>query len=249
MIKDKILELRKQELSINEITKIIGCAKSTVSYHLNKNNLGGRIDNLNYDNKFTDIDRIIKLRKSGKTYDEIRKIINVSKDRLKKICRDNNLNNPVNTQVVKLNKVEVTEYYKKVKSLKAVGKYFNVSKDTIRKFIDDSDIMKGGNRQNKIKTNSQAVIEWRKRRKFELVKYKGGKCEICGYSKSMTALQFHHTNPNEKDFTLSRKTYSMKKLLKEVDKCMLVCANCHAEIHENLKSTCGSKAEQLSIKQ
>lgn len=72
--------------------------------------------------------------------------------------------------------------------------------------------------------------------KFKLqIINKGGKCERCGYNKCEGALQFHHLNPNEKAFALSNinisKTVDMNKLLKEVDKCILLCANCHAEEH------------------
>ena len=60
------------------------------------------------------------------------------------------------------------------------------------------------------------------------------KCEICGYDRCITALEFHHLNRGEKDFSISESTYSrsMEDLKKEVDKCILVCANCHREIHE-----------------
>ena len=51
----------------------------------------------------------------------------------------------------------------------------------------------------------------------------GGKCFVCGYDKCVGALQFHHKNPNEKDFTISGKTLSFDRLKNEVDKCMLVC--------------------------
>lgn len=72
--------------------------------------------------------------------------------------------------------------------------------------------------------------------KKQLVEYKGGKCEICGYDKSIWAMQFHHINPEDKDFELSTKynngVADMQKLYKEVDKCRLLCANCHFEEHE-----------------
>lgn len=76
--------------------------------------------------------------------------------------------------------------------------------------------------------------EKRKRYKKELVEYKGGKCEICGYDKCISALEFHHTDATKKDFSISETTFSksMDILKKEVDKCILVCANCHREIHE-----------------
>ena len=75
-------------------------------------------------------------------------------------------------------------------------------------------------------------------RKLELIKTKGGKCEICGYDKNIAALEFHHLNPSEKSFQLDARSLgntTVEKLLKESDKCILVCANCHREIHnENL---------------
>ena len=72
------------------------------------------------------------------------------------------------------------------------------------------------------------------KRKLELVNYKGGKCEKCGYNKNIAALQFHHINPNEKEIKLDVRRISstnMETLYKEVDKCILLCANCHAETH------------------
>ena len=91
-------------------------------------------------------------------------------------------------------------------------------------------------KRERTKTKSQSVIEWRKRKKIELIEYKGGKCGICGYDKSISVLQFHHTNPNMKDFTVSRKSYSIERLKREVDKCILLCANCHIELHEKLNN-------------
>lgn len=82
----------------------------------------------------------------------------------------------------------------------------------------------------------ERVTNAKKRQKQKLVDYKGGKCEICGYNKCIEALDFHHLNPNEKDFGLSKKYISFKKAKKEVDKCILVCANCHREIHAKLNS-------------
>ena len=61
----------------------------------------------------------------------------------------------------------------------------------------------------------------------------GGKCTVCGYDKSLNALEFHHTDPSEKEFNLgARRGLKEETLRKELDKCVLVCRNCHAEIHE-----------------
>lgn len=73
----------------------------------------------------------------------------------------------------------------------------------------------------------------RRAMKKEAVKRKGGKCEICGYSKNIAALQFHHLNSQEKDFGLAQNgvTHSWENYWQEAQKCILVCANCHAELH------------------
>ena len=87
-----------------------------------------------------------------------------------------------------------------------------------------------------VKCRSAAVQKRRNKTKEILIEYKGEKCEICGYNKSLSALEFHHLNANEKDFGISEKGYtrSIDKNKEEVDKCILVCANCHREIHEGL---------------
>lgn len=84
-------------------------------------------------------------------------------------------------------------------------------------------------------TNIQTLGRQRNFKK-QMVDYKGGKCMKCGYDKCINALEFHHMNPQEKDFTLSHmKNYSFNKIVTdELDKCILVCANCHREIHFEL---------------
>jgi hypothetical protein len=90
------------------------------------------------------------------------------------------------------------------------------------------------NQTDKGKTNSFKVAKCRRNNKLKLIEYKGGKCEICGYNKMIPgAYDFHHKNPDEKDFGIASAGHirSLQKLKKEVDKCILVCRNCHAEIH------------------
>lgn len=234
-MKEKIIELRKKGLTINEIVKELGCAKSTVSYHINNNGLGGIRHK--FLNGISDevIEKIKSLRIELKTYDEILKLVDVSEDKLIKICRLYGINTSSNTFKVKeLNGADVIKYYLSVNSIRKTAKYFNCSRETVRKYIPDDIVEK--NRCNKIKiTKSQSVIDWRKRTKIKLVEYKGGCCEKCGYKKSVSALQFHHINPDEKDFTIGGRSYSFERLKKEVDKCIMVCANCHIEIHDEIR--------------
>lgn len=77
------------------------------------------------------------------------------------------------------------------------------------------------------------VRKTRYNNKIKAVKYLGGKCVKCGYNKHPAALQFHH-NQGEKNFGLSNGTgwaRAWKTLLKELDLCELICANCHAIEH------------------
>ena len=63
----------------------------------------------------------------------------------------------------------------------------------------------------------------------------GNKCQICGYNKSIAALEFHHLNPKEKEYQLSSgNCRSIQEDLEEAKKCILVCSNCHKEIHAGL---------------
>lgn len=71
-----------------------------------------------------------------------------------------------------------------------------------------------------------------KQLKEKLVKLKGGECNICGYKRSLSALHFHHVNPFEKKFNISDRNKLDDELIEELDKCILVCAACHAECHE-----------------
>ncbi len=78
----------------------------------------------------------------------------------------------------------------------------------------------------------------RRRIKLRLMarEYKGGKCERCGYDKCARALSFHHLDPAKKEFGIAAKgfTRSWESIRREIDKCILLCANCHMEVHEEL---------------
>jgi hypothetical protein len=86
---------------------------------------------------------------------------------------------------------------------------------------------------HKISVRAEHVKEWRRRKKQILVEYKGGRCEICGYNKCLAALEFHHRDNKDKDFGISNKNIAdIESYKKEVDKCILLCSNCHREVHD-----------------
>ena len=71
-------------------------------------------------------------------------------------------------------------------------------------------------------------------RKLELVTEAGGKCTRCGYDRNLAALTWHHVDPGTKRFQLDLRSLSnrsQREIRTELEKCVLVCANCHAEIH------------------
>ena len=90
-----------------------------------------------------------------------------------------------------------------------------------RKYADRADYLK------------IAVAKRRKEVRKKLVEHKGGSCMICGYDKCIDALDLHHRNAKEKEFGISSQglTRAWSKVQLEADKCVLLCANCHREIH------------------
>lgn len=92
----------------------------------------------------------------------------------------------------------------------------------------------------------ESVTEKRRRNKKILIEYKGEKCEICGYNKCADAMEFHHLNPKEKSFSISDScSFGLNKLKAEVDKCILVCSNCHKEIHSKIREEENLKKQEI----
>jgi hypothetical protein len=94
----------------------------------------------------------------------------------------------------------------------------------------------GSKRENHL---NQMVVAQRRRRKEcmeRAIAYLGGRCSVCGYSRCMRALEFHHRNPGEKSFGISSNVSNRtwEKLVEELDKCILLCANCHREEQDGL---------------
>lgn len=85
--------------------------------------------------------------------------------------------------------------------------------------------------------NAEYVKRWRVKTKKRMINSFGGKCGICGYNKCIYALDFHHLDPNEKEFGMGEiigKPISWDKISNELRKCICVCSNCHREIHSGI---------------
>jgi 5-methylcytosine-specific restriction endonuclease McrA len=93
------------------------------------------------------------------------------------------------------------------------------------------------------KCGAERVQRRRRRVKEQLVAEAGGRCQLCGYGEYVGALEFHHVDPSQKSFGLADGgiTRSIERAREEAQKCVLLCANCHAEV-EGGKRTLGLKA-------
>lgn len=119
---------------------------------------------------------------------------------------------------------EAQSLYDKTGNIKKVAKELHISYDRLRNIV----------KSKTITPKKRDTSSYRKEIKRRLIEYKGGKCQICGYNRYQDALDFHHLVPSQKDYNISGGTKSFNTLKSEVDKCILVCANCHREIHAGM---------------
>ena len=131
---------------------------------------------------------------------------------------------------------EILQFYDAGNSANKTAKEKNVGKATVLKYIHIRDKVETDEELTlKRHKNNVKVKKRRKKLKELAVEYKGGKCQnpSCGYDRCMEAMDFHHINPEEKDFGISSKgfTRSWDKVKQELDKCVMLCANCHREVH------------------
>lgn len=84
-----------------------------------------------------------------------------------------------------------------------------------------------------MKKTSEYKLKWKKRKKEKALLALGGKCIKCGYDKCMDALDFHHLQDTDKHFNISNAIcrWKWETIKIELEKCVLLCANCHREHH------------------
>jgi 5-methylcytosine-specific restriction endonuclease McrA len=88
----------------------------------------------------------------------------------------------------------------------------------------------------------EAVRKRRKKVRQMAIDMGGAKCQLCGYHKCAEALEFHHCHNDRKDFSISNSGHSRSwaRVKDEIEKCVLLCANCHREVHSG-QHTLGEK--------
>lgn len=174
-------------------------------------------------------EKILSLRKEGKSYREIEKQLKCSKAVISYHSRKNGL-------ITKLKNLDldtiilIQEYYKTHTKLDTAKKY-GISESTVTYHVNKKRVILT-NLERK-KNNYLSLKHQRDKSKVKAVEYKGGCCVNCGYKKSIWALEFHHIDKSKKDFSIGRFGYlAWDKIKCEIEKCILVCSNCHREIHE-----------------
>lgn len=178
---------------------------------------------------------VISLRESGKSFNEISKLLNCSKSYISTICKENKLSDIGLSVSKKLSSVEIEELkeYYKTHTKQETAIKFEVSISTVTKYKDNKRV--NLTEEELSKNNYNHVKSFRKKNKERAIEYKGGKCIICEYNRCTTALEFHHLDPTKKDFGISSNTNrAWDKIKEELDKCILVCSNCHREIHDGI---------------
>jgi predicted transcriptional regulator len=258
-MKEKIIKLRNEGKTYNEIVSLLGCSKGTVSYHCSNMTTNNDIKMVNLEVKKNmqqkdfsfllpdddTVNNIITLRKLKKKYKEIAKELGLTQSVVSKVCRKSGLAYHNNGKLPKSTIEEIIKQYEIIKNVRIVAEKVGVSIASVKKYA--SNVKRKKLSEDELKMNRvKSVIDWRKKVKLKLVEKKGGKCERCGYNKCIDALEFHHIDPNKKDFSVSGKSWSLEKLEKEVEKCILVCSNCHKEIHFIIKTE-GNMSLKLTL--
>jgi len=176
-------------------------------------------------------DKVIELRLLGKSYGDISKKLNISKPTVSYHCINAGLNEPIDGRKI-LTKDEIVElnYYYKTHTILETANKFNVSRTTVLANTENKRIVL--NEIEKRKRNYERVKNRRQKLKEKGVEYLGGKCMKCGYDKCIAVLEFHYRNPEDKEFGISRyQNLSWMRIMVELDKCDLLCSNCHKEKH------------------
>jgi Zn ribbon nucleic-acid-binding protein len=104
-------------------------------------------------------------------------------------------------------------------------------------------LMKNGNKglASRCKAcHARKTIERGRRNKAKFIEYLGGKCVACGYADCPDALDFHHVSRDKDPSWKSIKLWSFGRAKVELDKCVLLCARCHREVHAGFRTVSGA---------
>jgi hypothetical protein len=123
-------------------------------------------------------------------------------------------------------KSKIIELAAQGKTYNQIGKELSCSKGTIAFHLSPTV------KANTYKRSRDSRIVLKKKLKIDA----GGKCSRCQYDTCLEALDFHHKDPSNKLYNVGRDMYEvgMKLIKEEVKKCVLICSNCHRELHAGI---------------
>lgn len=176
--------------------------------------------------------RILTLRESGMSYRQIESVLGCSRAVISYHCTRAGLND-IGLSLTKfgdgIGDDSIVEYYKTHTLAETSAKY-GISSTTVKKYGGKKLIPMGDDERKQ--RSVTRIVNFRQRMKQRAVEYMGGKCIECGYDRCIWALEFHHKNPLEKDFAISQYlNLKWESVKAELDKCIMVCSNCHKELH------------------
>jgi DNA-binding transcriptional MerR regulator len=169
------------------------------------------------------------------TYREIEAELRVGKSTISYWSKTRNIKSVNRKDRDDLKTENIINLFNKGLSLSAIAKELQTSPSTI-----SSRLKKVGIIQEKTETISDYgnVRIRRSRVKLAAIKYKGGECSICHKVFHPACMEFHHTDRDLKLYNVGSNMamLSWEEIKKELDKCILTCANCHRELHANNES-------------
>jgi transposase-like protein len=218
MDRDRLAVFLAEGLSLEQIGALVGKHPTTVAYWLAKHDLQAVNSERCAPKGGLARDRLEALIASGATYDRMAADLGVSTGTVRYWMRRYGL---CNQESARRAAARVAKDQGVVKLLRecrhhGVTEFFLESRGTYRC----------------LQCRRERVVRRRKKVKEILVAEAGGSCAICGYNRHVGTLQFHHLDPAEKSFALSERglTRSIERCRLEAAKCVLLCANCHAEV-------------------
>lgn len=218
MTKEELQRYLAAGLSLEAIAERIKCHPSTVSYYLKKYRLKSVGHDRHAPNGKVDPDRLRELIEGGASIHGAAEELGVSYTTVRHWVRRLGL------ETERMARLRKTRQATREGSNQA---YLNCPRHGETWFFKSPS---GPFRCRKCR--AEAVSRYRRRVKERLIERAGGCCRICGYDRHPGALHFHHLDPAEKSFLLSRNgvTRSFAEVAAEADKCVLLCGNCHAEV-------------------
>jgi transposase len=222
MDRESLRLLLAQGVSVEEIGRRFGKHPSTVSYWMAKYALDAPNRDRHAAKGGIERDRLDELVSRGLSIAEIAAEIGLSKTTVRHWLRRYDLTTSPKARREAVHDAKAGGHVRIVRHCKAHG--------------ETEFTLEGRGYYRCKRCRMERVMRRRRRLKELLVAEAGGCCCICGYSRHLRALEFHHVDPGEKRLQISWNgiTRSLETLRSEARKCVLLCSNCHAEVEDGV---------------